>query len=202
LTESYLCHACSDHETEDGNARTGNDDYGGWSQLPNCVADAEAMADMAREMRTKAEAEGGEHVLPNATLAQTKRAVSELRRDEVWPGSLVTVYFRCVLTWRMRSWAELHWLRSPYDSGRLIVGADDRASCVSGHGAEHDGTNYLLPLGMAEAASLDQLVRRAASAGVRSEQLQQARDDAAGDRAAEQRALVGAGCFHLGIGPF
>jgi hypothetical protein len=25
LTEIYLCHACSDHEIEDGNARTGDD---------------------------------------------------------------------------------------------------------------------------------------------------------------------------------
>eukprot|EP01047_Picozoa_sp_COSAG01_P083828 COSAG01_NODE_17715_length_1129_cov_3.184466_1_plen_297_part_10 len=51
----------------------------------------------------------------NETVLQCRDQL--LRRDEIWPGTLVTLFF-------------------------------------SGHGAEHDGTHYLLPVGMPAAASL------------------------------------------------
>ena len=77
---------------------------------------AEAMVALAQEMRERTDgADGCEKIVKNASLAEMKEAFTQLRRDEIWPGTLVTLFF-------------------------------------SGHEAEHDGTHYLLPVGMPAAA--------------------------------------------------
>jgi hypothetical protein len=93
------------------------------------------MVALAREMRERTDgADGCEKIIKNASLAEMKEAFTQLRRDEIWPGTLVTLFF-------------------------------------SGHGAEHDGTHYLLPVGMPAAASLAELTQRAAAAGATTEAL-------------------------------
>jgi hypothetical protein len=93
------------------------------------------MVALAQEMRERTDgADGCEKIVKNASLAEMKEAFTQLRRDEIWPGTLVTLFF-------------------------------------SGHGAEHDGTHYLLPVGMPAAASLAELTQRAAAAGATTEAL-------------------------------
>jgi uncharacterized caspase-like protein len=112
----------------------------GTNSLPNSVADAEAMVALAQEMRERTDgADGCEKIVKNASLAEMKEAFTQLRRDEIWPGTLVTLFF-------------------------------------SGHGAEHDGTHYLLPVGMPAAASLTELTQRAAAAGATAEALMAAKE--------------------------
>ena len=84
----------------------GNDLYSGSDRLPNCVADARDMGQLARGMQF-------DHVtvLVNVTKGEIVKQVRRLRDTVIQPGSIVLFYF-------------------------------------SGHGAEHDGVTYLLPLGM------------------------------------------------------
>jgi hypothetical protein len=104
------------------------------------VADAEAMVALAQEMRERTDgADGCEKFVKNASLTNMKEAFAQLRRDEIWPSTLDTLFF-------------------------------------SGHGAEHDGTHYLLPVGMPAAASLTELTQRAAAAGATAEALMAAKE--------------------------
>eukprot|EP01047_Picozoa_sp_COSAG01_P050663 COSAG01_NODE_5146_length_4453_cov_10.678916_2_plen_243_part_00 len=98
------------------------------------------MIALAQEMRERTDgADGCEKLVKNASLMDMKEAFTQLRRDEIWPGTLVTLFF-------------------------------------SGHGAEHDGTHYLLPVGMPAAASLRELTQRAAAAEATAEALLAAKE--------------------------
>jgi hypothetical protein len=86
------------------------------------------MVALAQEIRERTDgADGWARIVKNASLTDMKEAFTQLRRDEIWPGTLVTLFF-------------------------------------SGHGAEHDGTHYLLPFGMPAAAIIMELTQRAAAA--------------------------------------
>ena len=98
------------------------------------------MVALAQEIRERTDgADGCAKHVKNASLKDMKEAFTQLRRDEIWPGTLVTLFF-------------------------------------SGHGAEHDGTHYLLPVGMPAAASLMELTQRAAAAGASAEALMAAKE--------------------------
>ena len=98
------------------------------------------MVALAQEIRERTDgADGCAKHVKNASLKDMKEAFTQLRRDEIWPGTLVTLFF-------------------------------------SGHGAEHDGTHYLLPFGMPAAASLMELTQRAAAAGASAEALMAAKE--------------------------
>eukprot|EP01047_Picozoa_sp_COSAG01_P066977 COSAG01_NODE_9359_length_2470_cov_11.861240_1_plen_46_part_10 len=44
---------------------------------------------LAQEMRERTDgADGCEEIIKNASLAEMKEAFTQLRRDEIWPGTL------------------------------------------------------------------------------------------------------------------